>query len=82
MLDSEPINDRLLFLRRLRELTAAQIDQQIADQARSYCSKNKTERPSKELRRVKSLEFDLARWICCVTDQAYVGVMKNSVAQL
>ena len=32
MLDPEQINDRLLFLRRLRELTAERIDQQFADQ--------------------------------------------------
>ena len=31
MFDSEQINDRLLFLRRLRELTAERIEQQIAD---------------------------------------------------
>jgi hypothetical protein len=34
MLDSELINDRLLFLRRLRELTA--VEQQFADQQRAW----------------------------------------------
>ena len=36
MLDSEQINDRLLFLRRLRELTAERIEQQIADQQQAW----------------------------------------------
>ena len=36
MLDSEPSSDRLLFLRRLRELTAEGIEQQFADQQRAW----------------------------------------------
>ena len=36
MLDSDQINDRLLFLRRLREITAEQIQQQIADQQQAW----------------------------------------------
>jgi hypothetical protein len=36
MIDIELINDRLLFLRRLRELTAERIEQQIADQQRAW----------------------------------------------
>jgi hypothetical protein len=36
MLDSDQIDDRLLFLRRLRELNAEQIEQQIADQQQAW----------------------------------------------
>jgi hypothetical protein len=36
MIESELINDRLLFLRRLRELTAERFDQEIADQQRAW----------------------------------------------
>jgi hypothetical protein len=36
MIESELINERLLFLRRLRELTAERIEQQIADQHRAW----------------------------------------------
>jgi len=36
MLDSDQIDDRLLFLRRLRELTAEQIAQQFADQQQAW----------------------------------------------
>ena len=36
MLDSEQINDRLLSLRPLRELTAEGIEQQFADQQRAW----------------------------------------------
>ena len=36
MLDPEQISDRLLFLRRLRELTAEGIEQQFADQQQAW----------------------------------------------
>jgi hypothetical protein len=36
MLDSDQKEDRLLFLKRLRELTAVQIEQQIADQQQAW----------------------------------------------
>jgi len=36
MLDSEQINDRLLLLRRFRELTAQRIEQEIADQQQAW----------------------------------------------
>ena len=36
MLDSDQIDDRLLSLRRLREKTAEQIEQQIADQHQAW----------------------------------------------
>ena len=36
MIESELINDRLLFLRRLRELTAERFDQEIADQQQAW----------------------------------------------
>ena len=36
MFDHEHINDRVLFLRRLRELTAERIEQQIADQQKAW----------------------------------------------
>ena len=36
MLDPEQSNDRLLFLRRVRELTAARIEQEITDQQQAW----------------------------------------------
>ena len=36
MLDPEQINDRRLFLQRLRELTAERIEQEIAEQQQTW----------------------------------------------